>query len=41
MRLSLGPRWPTNLTQAQRDFFSAHTYKRTGEKGTFHTKWEE
>jgi 6-phosphogluconate dehydrogenase len=34
-------RLPTNLTQAQRDFFGAHTYERIGEKGTFHTKWEE
>jgi len=32
---------PTNLTQAQRDFFGAHTYERIDEKGTFHTKWEE
>jgi 6-phosphogluconate dehydrogenase len=34
-------RLPTNLTQAQRDFFGAHTYERIGEKGTFHTRWEE
>ena len=34
-------RLPTNLTQAQRDFFGAHTYERIDEKGTFHTKWEE
>lgn len=32
---------PTNLVQAQRDFFGAHTYERVDEKGTFHTKWEE
>ena len=34
-------RLPTNLTQAQRDFFGAHTYERIDDKGTFHTKWEE
>jgi 6-phosphogluconate dehydrogenase len=33
------PRLPTNLIQAQRDFFGAHTYERIDEKGTFHTKW--
>ena len=32
---------PTNLIQAQRDFFGAHTYERIHEKGTFPTKWEE
>ena len=31
---------PTNLIQAQRDFFGAHTYQRTDEAGTFHTEWE-
>jgi len=31
---------PANLTQAQRDFFGAHTYKRVDKEGTFHTKWE-
>ncbi|MBI3821449.1 MAG: hypothetical protein HY289_02090 [Planctomycetes bacterium] len=35
------PRLPTNLTQAQRDFFGAHTYERIDERGTSHTKWEE
>jgi 6-phosphogluconate dehydrogenase len=30
---------PTNLTQAQRDFFGAHTYERTDREGTFHTHW--
>jgi 6-phosphogluconate dehydrogenase len=34
-------RLPTNLIQAQRDFFGAHTYERVDEKGTFHTHWEE
>jgi len=32
---------PANLTQAQRDYFGAHTYERTDAKGTFHTEWEE
>lgn len=30
---------PTNLVQAQRDFFGAHTYQRTDVQGTFHTEW--
>ncbi len=30
---------PQNLTQAQRDFFGAHTYERTDRPGTFHTEW--
>jgi 6-phosphogluconate dehydrogenase len=30
---------PANLIQAQRDYFGAHTYERTDEKGTFHTEW--
>jgi 6-phosphogluconate dehydrogenase len=33
-------RLPTNLIQAQRDFFGAHTYERIDEPGTFHTEWE-
>ncbi len=32
-------RLPQNLTQAQRDFFGAHTYERTDKPGTFHTEW--
>lgn len=32
---------PANLTQAQRDFFGAHTYRRTDKEGSFHTIWEE
>ena len=32
-------RLPANLTQAQRDFFGAHTYRRTDREGTFHTEW--
>jgi 6-phosphogluconate dehydrogenase len=31
---------PQNLTQAQRDFFGAHTYERTDTSGAFHTEWE-
>jgi 6-phosphogluconate dehydrogenase len=31
---------PANLTQAQRDYFGAHTYRRIDREGTFHTKWE-
>ena len=30
---------PANLIQAQRDYFGAHTYERTDEKGVFHTQW--
>jgi 6-phosphogluconate dehydrogenase len=30
---------PQNLTQAQRDYFGAHTYQRTDKEGTFHTEW--
>jgi len=32
---------PTNLVQAQRDFFGAHTYQRIDQDGIFHTVWEE
>ncbi len=31
---------PANLTQAQRDYFGAHTYRRIDREGTFHTLWE-
>jgi 6-phosphogluconate dehydrogenase len=31
---------PANLTQAQRDYFGAHTYRRIDKDGNFHTKWE-
>jgi 6-phosphogluconate dehydrogenase len=31
-------RMPTNLIQAQRDYFGAHTYQRIDEPGTFHTE---
>ena len=32
---------PTNLIQAQRDYFGSHTYQRVDEEGFFHTKWGE
>ena len=34
---------PLNLTQAQRDFFGSHTYRRTDKPdlGPIHTVWEE
>lgn len=32
---------PANLTQAQRDYFGAHTYRRIDREGVFHTDWEE
>lgn len=32
---------PANLTQAQRDYFGAHTYRRIDREGSFHTQWEE
>ncbi|MHB0923617.1 MAG: NADP-dependent phosphogluconate dehydrogenase [Bellilinea sp.] len=34
-------RLPANLTQAQRDYFGAHTYRRLDREGVFHTRWEE
>jgi 6-phosphogluconate dehydrogenase len=34
-------RLPANLTQAQRDYFGAHTYRRIDKDGTFHTEWTE
>jgi len=30
---------PTNIIQAQRDYFGAHQYERTDKVGTFHTQW--
>ncbi|MGV3589130.1 MAG: NADP-dependent phosphogluconate dehydrogenase [Adhaeribacter sp.] len=30
---------PTNLIQAQRDYFGAHTYERIDQEGIFHTDW--
>lgn len=32
-------RLPSNLIQAQRDNFGAHTYERIDREGTFHTEW--
>ncbi len=32
-------RLPANLTQAQRDYFGAHTYRRVDKEGVFHTEW--
>jgi 6-phosphogluconate dehydrogenase len=34
-------RLPQNLTQAQRDYFGAHTYERIDKPGVFHTEWTE
>ena len=34
-------RLPANLTQAQRDYFGAHTYRRIDQEGSFHTEWIE
>jgi 6-phosphogluconate dehydrogenase len=34
-------RLPLNLTQAQRDYFGAHTYQRIDREGTFHTHWTD
>ncbi|MBN2257993.1 MAG: NADP-dependent phosphogluconate dehydrogenase, partial [Anaerolineaceae bacterium] len=34
-------RLPANLTQAQRDYFGAHTYRRVDREGIFHTQWED
>ena len=31
---------PTNLIQAQRDYFGSHTYERIDAAGSFHTDWE-
>ncbi|WP_210464200.1 NADP-dependent phosphogluconate dehydrogenase [Rufibacter roseolus] len=31
---------PTNLIQAQRDYFGAHTYERIDQPGIFHTQWD-
>ena len=32
-------RLPSNLIQAQRDYFGAHTYEIIGKEGVFHTQW--
>ena len=33
-------RMPSNLIQAQRDYFGAHTYELIGKEGVFHTEWQ-
>jgi len=33
-------RMASNLIQAQRDYFGAHTYERIDAKGVFHTEWK-
>lgn len=33
-------RMPSNLIQAQRDYFGAHTYELIGKEGVFHTQWD-
>jgi len=32
---------PANLLQAQRDYFGAHSYRRTDKEGIFHTEWSK
>ncbi len=32
---------PSNLLQAQRDYFGAHTYHRIDKEGIFHTQWNQ
>jgi 6-phosphogluconate dehydrogenase len=32
-------RMPSNVIQAQRDYFGAHTYEKIGFEGVFHTQW--
>lgn len=32
---------PTNLIQAQRDYFGSHTYERVDMPGVFHTNWQQ
>jgi 6-phosphogluconate dehydrogenase len=32
---------PSNLIQAQRDYFGAHTYELIGKEGSFHTTWKK
>lgn len=36
-----GEHLPQNLTQAQRDYFGAHTYERIDKPGVFHTEWTQ
>jgi 6-phosphogluconate dehydrogenase len=32
---------PSNLIQAQRDYFGAHTYELIGKEGVYHTQWTD
>ena len=32
-------RTPASLIQGLRDYFGAHTYRRTDREGVFHTRW--
>ncbi|MCX6386912.1 MAG: NADP-dependent phosphogluconate dehydrogenase [Solirubrobacterales bacterium] len=34
-------RGPANLIQGLRDYFGAHTYRRTDREGSFHTRWSQ
>lgn len=34
-------RCPANMIQAQRDYFGAHTFKRTDKDGSFHATWSK
>jgi len=34
-------RTPANLVQGLRDYFGAHTYRRTDRAGSFHTRWAQ
>ncbi|HEY9287529.1 MAG TPA: NADP-dependent phosphogluconate dehydrogenase [Candidatus Dormibacteraeota bacterium] len=34
-------RLPANLVQGLRDYFGAHTYRRTDREGSFHTRWAQ
>jgi 6-phosphogluconate dehydrogenase len=34
-------RGPANLVQGLRDYFGAHTYRRTDRDGSFHTRWAQ
>jgi 6-phosphogluconate dehydrogenase len=34
-------RGPASLIQGQRDFFGAHTYRRTDREGAFHVRWSQ
>ena len=34
-------RLPTNLVQAQRDFFGGHTFERVDRQGVFHHQWQD